>query len=203
MPYHVVNQYFESGTLPDEVPPSGPIDIVFMWVNSTSPEFSGVVKQRWEDEDLGRLNGERHWRDNGELRGAIHSAVHAFKDDLRKVHVISGDYRIDNIDLEQEEEDQWSIGQVPAWLNWLNAGKESGESGPQMKWHFHRDIFRLPREGSNIRGWPNESDVTKRRDVDISEDELEQEWQDLTLPTFNSFAIESRLGFVDGCHENL
>ena len=201
LPYHVINQYFETGTLPSEVPPTGPIDIVYTWVNSTSEEFSGIVKERWEGEDLGRLNGERRWRDNGELRGAVHSAVHAFKDSLRKVHIISGDYPVDVVDVTGE--DRWSMGQIPAWLDWSKAGKETKGNGPDLKWHFHREMFRLPRAGPTIRGWSDDFNTTERGDVDISDDEMEQEWQDLALPTFNSFAIESRLGFVEGCHENL
>jgi 3-O-alpha-D-mannopyranosyl-alpha-D-mannopyranose xylosylphosphotransferase len=205
LPYDVINQYFETGTLPDEVPPSGPIDMVYTWVNSTSSEFSGVVKDRWEGEDLGRLNGERRWRDNGELRGAVHSAVHAFKDNLRKVHIISGSYPIDLVDVEQGDDDTWSMGQIPAWLNWYKTGRGTKKGGPDMEWHFHREIFRLPREGSTIRGWSNEMNMAERRDeLEVKgDDHLEAEWQDLALPTFNSFAIESRLGFVDGCHENL
>lgn len=203
LPYHVINQYFETGTLPAEVPASGPIDIVYTWVNSTSVEFSGVVKERWEGEDLGRLNGEKRWRDNGELRGAVHSAVHAFKDNLRKVHIISGDYSVDLIGTDNGDEDNWSMGQIPAWLDWSKAGQGSSEGGPDLEWHFHREIFRLPREGSRIRGLSEDYNATERRDPDVGEDDLEQEWQDLALPTFNSFAIESRLGFVEGCHENL
>lgn len=206
LPYHVINQYFETGTLPDDVPPASPIDIVYTWVNSTSQEFSGIVKERWEGEDLGRLNGERRWRDNGELRGAVHSAVHAFKDNLRKVHILSGDYPIDVVDITGE--DRWSMGQIPAWLDWSKEGKEptGNGKGPGLKWHFHREMFRLPREGHAIRGWSDEFRAiraTEGDDSEMSDNEKEQEWQDLALPTFNSFAIESKLGFVDGCDENL
>jgi len=201
LPYHVINQYFENGTLPDEVPDPSPIDIVYAWVNSTSIEFSGLVKDRWEGEDLGRLNGEKRWRDNGELRGAVHSVVHAFKKDLRKVHIMSGDYPIDVVDTVGT--DQWSMGQIPAWLDWSKVGKEANEDGPGLQWHFHREIFRLPREGSALRGWSDDF-VQGDRDLSaMSDEEKEQEWQDLALPTFNSFAIETMLGSVAGCDENL
>jgi len=200
LPYNVLNQYFESGTLPSQAPPSYPIDIVYTWVNSTSSEFSGVVKKRWEGEDLGRLNGERRWRDNGELRGAVHSAVDAFKDSLRRVHIISGDYPVDVVDA--LDDSRWAMGQIPAWLDWNKEGQGIKKSGPDLKWHFHREIFRLPRQGPLLRGWSPEFNHTERRDLEVGHDDLEVEWQDLALPTFNSFAIETRLGYVDGCHEN-
>jgi hypothetical protein len=35
------------------------------------------------------------------------------------------------------------------------------------------------------------------------EDHLEEAWRELALPTFNSFAIESRVGWITGLSENL
>lgn len=204
LPYNVINQYLTDGTLPKDVPPAGPIDIVYTWVNSTSVEFSGVVRERWEGEDLGRLNGERRWRDNGELRGAVHSAVHAFKDQLRTVHIVSGDYPIDVVGSTDIGEDGWSTGQIPRWLNWeREAPVTRAEAGPDLKWHFHREIFRLPHEDNEIRGWTEEDQFVRRIETTEEKDDLEESWQALALPNFNSFAIESRLGFVEDCHENL
>ena len=216
LPYHVMNQYLTDGTLPSEVPPAGPIDIVYTWVNSTSSEFSGVVRDRWEGEDLGRLNGERRWRDNGELRGAVRSAVHAFNDSLRTVHILSGDYPIDTIAAAEGEEGQWKMGQIPRWLNWAKEGEEAEDSGnngigigngngngPDLKWHFHRNLFRLPYQGQKVMGWTEEDQSEHRMETTDDKEDLEEAWQALALPTFNSFAIESRLGFVDNCHENL
>jgi 3-O-alpha-D-mannopyranosyl-alpha-D-mannopyranose xylosylphosphotransferase len=95
------------------------------------------------------------------------------------------------------------MGQIPAWLDWSKVGKEANENGPGLQWHFHSEIFRLPREGSAIRGWSDDF-VTSDRDLSVmSDDEKEQEWQGLALPTFNSFAIETMLGSVAGCDENL
>lgn len=201
LPYNVINQYYVNGTLPDQVPAPSQIDIVYAWVNSTSIEFSGLVKERWEGEELGRLNGEKRWRDNGELRGAVHSAVHSFTGDLRKVHIMSGDYPIEVVDAMGG--DQWSMGQIPAWLDWSKVGKEANGDGPGLNWHFHRELFRLPREGSSIRGWSDNFTATAHAVSGMSDDEKEQEWQDLALPTFNSFAIETMLGSVAGCDENL
>lgn len=200
-----MNQYLTDGTLPAEVPPAGPIDIVYTWVNSTSSEFSGVVRERWEGEELGRLNGERRWRDNGELRGAVRSAVHAFKDSLRTVHILSGDYPIETIGATEGEDGQWTMGQIPRWLNWAKEGEQAGAvgNGPDLKWHFHRDLFRLPRQGQIIKGWTEDDQLERRLETTEQKGNLEEAWQALALPTFNSFAIESRLGFVDGCHENL
>jgi 3-O-alpha-D-mannopyranosyl-alpha-D-mannopyranose xylosylphosphotransferase len=202
LPYHVINQYLTDGTLPEEVPPAGPIDIVYTWVNSTSVEFSGVVRDRWEGEDLGRLNGERRWRDNGELRGAVHSAAQAFKDQLRTIHIISGDYPIDMIGSAEDEEGQWTMGQIPRWLDWEKEGESDGE-GPNLKWHFHREVFRLPREANELRGWTADDQIARSIESTEDKEDLEESWQGLALPNFNSFAIESRLGYVNDCHENL
>lgn len=204
LPYHVMNQYLTDGTLPAEVPAAAPIDIVYTWVNSTSQEFSGVVRDRWEGEDLGRLNGERRWRDNGELRGAVHSAVHAFKDNIGTIHIISGDYPVDMITPDDDDEGAWSMGQIPRWLDWSKEGRGTIQGGgPDLQWHFHREIFRLPRKDGEVRGWSEQEQLARRIETTPEHQDVEAAWQALALPTFNSFAIESRLGFVKDCHENL
>lgn len=201
--------YYATGHLPLEPLPHSAeptVDIVYTFVNASSPVLQEAKDMRAEKEGLGRLDGaSRHWRDNGELRGAIRSAAQHFADGLRKVHVISADFELDSVrqdstlesiddgeaGVEQEEniigeEDQsrWRVGQVPSWLD-----TTAGEMG--LQWHFHSEIFRLPSDHDKV-------DSRTAKDW-ISEDR----WRDLSLPSFNSFQIESKVGWVKDISENL
>ena len=252
------------------------VDIVYLWVNSTDPLFPTSYRARMLEEELEVDEGQaRRWRDNGELRGAVRSSVQSLGEDLRKVHIISADYRprsesekIDRHSLdhnhdhhrdtqtshasraEQGENGQGvvelfgegTVGQIPGWLDW-----EAQEEGREdmVNWHFHSDIFRLPRfqdghllvdeqvlgayelvsppasesrsTASDLEPTPADSDSNPRSDSIIDgiarkgqeemeverENLLETAWRELALPSFNSFAIESRVGWITGLSETL
>ena len=245
------------------------VDIVYLWVNSTDPHFSPAYHTRMSEEELPVDRGQaRRWRDNGELKGAVRSSVQSLGEGLRRVHIVSGDYRYrqeianpmenqnqkrddrdetdqegDELELERkqsgEEEGTGTVGQIPEWLDW--SAQQDGRS-EKVTWHFHSDIFRLPRDrhgrlidqdeilgayelvpdpihiksedgnnmdkGQNVTGTEAGIETLEEggQDGDVgitTEDRLEVAWRDLALPTFNSFAIESRVGWITGLSDNL
>lgn len=210
------------------------VDIVYLWVNSTDPAFPEAYATRMEEEELAVDRGQaRRWRDNGELRGAIRSSVASLGEGLRRVHVVSADYPSDTEadhteplmdngdqgevpDSNEEEMDlddsianaevDWqagpTVGQIPEWLDW--SAQEDGTTD-QVFWHFHSDIFRLPRQSKNELTVDDHAlgrfELVTPNDDGV--DRLEDAWRELALPSFNSFAIESRVGWINGLSENL
>ena len=213
--------------------PVDQVDLVYLWVNSTDPFFPEAFEYRMEEEGLPVDRGQaRRWRDNGELRGAVRSSVQSLGDSLRKIHIVSGDYPLEAFrddetsgdstpvekdqndaprlgkrkltfkENETETEEGWTVGQIPDWLDW------EGED-ETITWHFHTDIYRLPRDsedellvGREVMGGM----VLLGDDGEVvpgTNETLEQEWRELALPTFNSFAIESRISWVAGLCEKL
>ena len=209
------------------------VDLVYLWVNSTDAFFPEAFEFRMEEEGLPVDRGQaRRWRDNGELKGSVRSSVQSLGDSLRKVHIISGDYPLDDsqkdnhnetsqsTDTDQNQivklierkltfsendtgsEEGWSVGHIPEWLDWTS-------EDDTITWHFHSDIYRLPKDhsGELLVGREVMAGMVLLGDdgevVNGTNDSLEQEWRELALPTFNSFAIESRVGWVKGLHEKL
>lgn len=195
--------YYTTGQLPLTALPPTPnptLDIVYTFVNASSPVLQEAKTVRAELEGLHLEGAERHWRDNGELRGAVRSAAQSLAEGLRRVHVISADFELDSavpvVEVDEDDEEgvyevvvdsegeaKWRVGQVPSWLN--TTAPDVG-----MQWHFHSEIFRLPSDGevdSRIQGeWRDE-----------------QKWREEALPSFNSFQIESKVAWVDDLSENL
>lgn len=217
-----VRSFLETGEIADfsSTPPST-VDVVYLWVNSTDPVFPEAYAERMEQEGLPIDRGQaRRWRDNGELRGAMRSSVQSLGESLRKVHVVSADYPerpitadeqgTDVTDLDLESDWLGTSGQIPEWLDWQ--AQEDGTSD-KVNWHFHSDIFRLPRDHRGRLAVDDKvlgdyelisDDLSENLTDSMAEEErLEEAWRELALPSFNSFAIESRVGWVTGLGENL
>jgi hypothetical protein len=185
LPHDILMSFYTTGTVPSSLtsldfPRPHPMDMLYLYVDSTSSIFHAALDERAEQEGLTSMMGKaRRWRDNGELRGAIRSASAALGDHLGAVHVVSAD-------LPLTKSGRWRAGQIPRWLN-----PEGGDD--KMKWHFHSDIFRLPRDdnGSLPHG------------IGGSRWDDEEEWRDRAMPTFNSFAIEERTAWIHGLNEEL
>lgn len=171
------------------------VDVVYLWVNATDPCLHSSMLRRAEQEGLHVEDGDRkRYRDNGELRGSMRSAKSALRG-LDTIHVLSGDYACTEDDLmlsaaggnTSAPGDSWTVGQIPAWLDW--EAVHNGSAG--VKWHFHSNVFRIP---------VDENDTPE----DLAWDaDFEKEWRDFSTPSFNSFAIESRVGWIEGIAENL
>ncbi|RSH78093.1 uncharacterized protein EHS24_002549 [Apiotrichum porosum] len=191
-PLDVLVHYYETGELLNAVDsdthPSPRVDLVYMWVNASDPFFGPARAAKVKEEAIPNLKGtERHYRDNGELRGAVRSGALALGNRVNQIHLVSAAFSTDDapsdvIPTPPEGATGFRIGQVPEWLDWQNKGN--------LQWHFQPEIFRLPRD-TNGAVPPSILDIN------------EEEWRALSLPTFNSFQIENRLAFIQGLGEQL
>lgn len=202
----VLEAYYGSGTIPHNatLTPIPPVDFVFLWVNASGDHFQEAMATRAEAEGIPVKPGSgKRFRDNGELRGAMRS-VKASVQGLGKMHVLSADFDLDSNEeaspnptgrrglaagtsQRRKSEEGWRLGQIPEWLDWESV--KNGIAG--VKWHFHSKFFRIP---------VDHYDSLEDQELDK---EYELEWRFMSVPSFNSFAIESRIGFVDGLAENL
>lgn len=186
-PLDLLSFYYETGTLAPKstryTPPK--IDAVYLWVNASSPYFGPARMTKAQEEGIPSLKGaERHWRDNGELRGAVRSAAEYLGRHLDTIHLVSAAFDLgglsdDGLPELPEGATGWRMGQIPGWLDWKRKGN--------LHWHFHPEIFRLPRDNGAV--------PPALADVD------EHEWRAKALPTFNSFEIENRMGFLNDLGE--
>ena len=202
LPYHTLSSFYKTGSVPSTKHPKGSpqMDIVYLWVNSSDPLFGAAKGVRGEQEGIKMGVGEnKRFRDNGELRGAMRSAVSSLGDGLGRLHVLSGDYPFDQnqysylLPGNNQTEDgvhveRWRMGQVPEWMDWDVVRDDS----MGIKWHFHSSVFRIPRD--ELEQDEEEKEIERKR---------EEEWREASIPNFNSFAIESRVGWIPGLSENL
>ncbi|EIW71167.1 hypothetical protein TREMEDRAFT_67606 [Tremella mesenterica DSM 1558] len=188
--YNLFESFYSKGKFkPKSSIPSPPIDLVYLYVNGSSELFQAEFDSRVEVEGLSSLKGRaKRWRENGELRGAIRSGISSLGESLGKVHVVSADFQAKCKDLEddQAELENCRIGQIPGWLNWESQNRLDERDGMRLKWHLHSEIFRLPMDQGRL---PEEVK---------DEFKSEEKWKELALPNFNSFEIETRIGFIDG-----
>jgi hypothetical protein len=210
-PHRVLSTYYLDGTYHSEGSPApqSQLDIVYLWVNSTSRFFQdALVAKAAEEHVVGARGRARRWRDNGELRPAIRSAVQHLGNALRKVHLLTGDYEFpldqfrDRLPYEDEMEEGvevlgWRAGQIPTWLDWdrvanANAVGAGASANGKVAWHPHSEVFRLPKDHGVLDG--------RLRDGTGQE---EEKWREEAIPSFDSFEIESRVGWISGLSENL
>ncbi|RSH92244.1 hypothetical protein EHS25_008659 [Saitozyma podzolica] len=209
-PHRVLSTYYLDGTYHSEGSPApqSQLDIVYLWVNSTSRFFQdALVAKAAEEHVVGARGRARRWRDNGELRPAIRSAVQHLGNALRKVHLLTGDYEFpldefrDRLPYEDEMEEGvevlgWRAGQIPTWLDWdrvanANAVGAGASANGKVAWHPHSEVFRLPKDHGVLDG--------RLRDGTGQE---EEKWREEAIPSFDSFEIESRVGWISGLSEN-
>ena len=186
-------------SLPSRDIPYPTVDFIYTFVNASSSYLQSAMSLKRAQEGLppSDRGASKHWRDNGEIRGSVRSSVQALGRIMNKVHLISADFDLDTSAMiisgieDDVEPDQtkawmkdWKAGQVPAWL-------DSEADQDRVQWHFHSEIFRLPQADGvlDIRlqgSWASEG-----------------EWKDTATPSFSSFPIESRIGWVRDLNENL
>ncbi|WWD00665.1 hypothetical protein V866_007600 [Kwoniella sp. B9012] len=180
LPYDVLESYFSTGLLPtsfnsdSDLAKQRPMDLVYLFVNASSAYLQENMELAEVKEGIELVGKKRHWRDNGELRGAVRSGIKGFNDHLGKVHVISADWAMTDRDESVfsqvlNGQDGWRIGQIPEWLNW----DSQREEGSKLNWHFHSDVFCLPVD-SNGRSTIKADGVEKIQEPTI-EDEVEEE----------------------------
>ncbi|GAA5990561.1 hypothetical protein JCM5350_005841 [Sporobolomyces pararoseus] len=158
------------------------VDAVWTWSNGTDP-----LLQVWRAEVTAVLSGKvssgvsqvraakraRHFRDHGELRYSVRSALNSFSSGvLRRLHVLTADLPSNTLpretiyppcsnDVEAIDPaplvDSPRLGQIPDWLS-----KNAGSSLPPLSITHHSEFFA----------------------------------NDTHLPTFNSLSIESQFPFI-------
>lgn len=200
-PLDMLTEFFMTGDIRHADPSAHKapqMDIVYMFVNASSDYFLAGKDAKMTEEGLpiATKGHNHHFRDNGELRGAMRSGALAFGDRVRDIHLITGSFDIPEesrhiipsndelarLGVNTSDITGWNVGQIPDWLDYENRAN--------VKYHTHSDIYYLPRDDDG------------RVPPSIA-DENEDKWHDLSLPTFNSFEIECRVGWLEGLAENL
>lgn len=208
LPYPILSQYFFSGRLPPSITPSNapaqhPLDLVYLFVNASSPYWFREMEARAALEHIKSGKGRaRRWRDNGELRAAVRSGVKALGIEAGRVHVATADWPVREEDTElQVEAGKWRIGQIAEWLDWDSQKREG-----RLKWHFHSELFQLPKDGGVVdleRSVPrNERAEDEQGTQTGNRWQSEEAWKNESLPSFNSFGIEQRLAWLEDLSEN-
>lgn len=105
--------------------------------------------------------------------------------------------------VEQHLEETWRVVQTPSWLKFsaINASTRSREgdaegpattnNDPNFRYAGHSEIFQLPT--SQYAG------QTDEEEQNLGETEWKRkDWKAKALPTYNSMAIEGRIGWIPG-----
>jgi 3-O-alpha-D-mannopyranosyl-alpha-D-mannopyranose xylosylphosphotransferase len=156
----------------------------------------------------------------------MRSVVTALKGHIKNVHLVLYDYAFNattDIDLvpdatkkhlerkyghgpkmdsglsqgaERHLAEKWRVAQTPKWLDFSAIDKSArGEEDPEnpypnFRYAAHSEIFYLP---------TTEEDPTEEA---YAERQLNlQQWREKALPTYNSMAIESRIGWIPGLED--
>lgn len=180
------------------------IDLIYTWVNGSDPvwraaqdlkatEALQIVGFRGEVR-IGRPPDE-HYRDGGGFQYVIRSAVQSFAkttpitsttpSHIRKIHVLSADTPVGD-----DRQDSRRIGQIPNWLDKDNPVRH--DLTPALQWHFHSEVFHSGLDFHNN---------SQQGQAQLPNWESEDEWNAAAYPSFNSFAIESRIGWLDDLSE--
>jgi hypothetical protein len=191
--------------------PLGPeeqLDVIYLWVNGTDPIWQDTQETSYTAATI-PSTPRKHYRERNELKYTMRSVKRAFSkkslwggesSHLRKVHVVTADMPLPKMMINGvseeiaekvvEETSKWRIGQIPSWIKPSVFSSSTGEKPtpdvPDLQWHFHSEIFRLP--GSYI-------------DSDNARWTSESEWKELSVPSFNSFGIENMLAWMDDLSE--
>ncbi|BEJ12056.1 hypothetical protein CspHIS471_0205160 [Cutaneotrichosporon sp. HIS471] len=199
-PLDMLTEFFITGEIKHTDPSTHTTpqtDLVYLFVNASSDYFHAAKEAKMTEEGMpiADKGHTHHYRDNGELRGAMRSGALAFGDRVRDIHLITGlfeipeenqhiipsDDELARLGVNRSDITGWKVSQIPGWFDYENRAN--------VKYHTHSDIYYLPRDDDG------------RIHPSIA-DEDEDKWRSLSLPTFNSFEIENRVGWVEGLAEN-
>ncbi|GMK56901.1 hypothetical protein CspeluHIS016_0307410 [Cutaneotrichosporon spelunceum] len=199
VPIHCLESWFVEGTATcgkHEMGPEERLDVTWIWVNGSDARWRAEMDAHRAEEGI--YSPEQHFRDLNELKYSMRSVLRALRGHLRTLHLVVYDFAFD---AAQDSErigaaldaaldggvdphaagEGLRVAQTPTWLDFsqLNA-----THGPSLRYAVHSEIFRLPTDADN---------KTKAG--------VEAEWRQRALPTYNSMAIEARLGWLPGLAE--
>ena len=218
--------WFASGLLCDyDIGLQDDLDLIYLWVNGSDPiwqeQYELTRQKEFPDSNNASERSEpppplRHYRSQGSFKYALRSGIEAFRkmdEDgsswIRKIHVLTADMPLPNDEYTDPAADDYRLGQIPVWLDkqrvfgvlqdsTLQTGFSQGPDAPTKRlpawspplhWHFHSEVFSSPaQEFANID--KNGTAV------------LQGDWSSQVLPTFNSFAIETRMPWLDDLADN-
>lgn len=161
------------------------MDVVWTWVNGSDPKWKEELSRASREEGIfspgfhyrqvierARAEG----REQNELQYSIRSVMAAMPSGLGTVHLVVADYPLHTTHGERDD-NRSRIAQTPAWLDFGQVG--CSQETPRFQLSTHSEIFHLPARG-------------------LMDQRVEEDWREKALPTFNSKAIESRLGWLQG-----
>lgn len=218
--------WFASGLLCDyDIGLQDELDLIYLWVNGSDPiwqeQYELTRQEEFPDSNNASERSEappslRHYRSQGSFKYALRSGVEAFRkmdEDgsswVRKIHVLTADMPVASDDDADPAASDYRLGQIPDWLDKervfgvlqdstlqtdLSHGPAAlterlAASSPPLHWHFHFGVFSSPvGEFSNI----DRNGTTA----------YQGDWSSQVLPTFNSFAIETRMPWLDDLADN-
>lgn len=221
-----LDQWFTQGTLcTDDIGPQDRLDLIYLWVNGSDPIWQEQYELTRELEfpersPLKRKDDldppVRHYRSQGTLKYALRSGVEAFRRGesswIQKMHVLTADMPIATDEEEDPMMADYRLGQIPDWLDKERVFQVTVDSNfdaslsrhvpsakgaatardiaslddPPLQWHFHSEIFRDPIDPS--------CDASAGSCAAF---ESASDWANAVTPTFNSFAIETRMAWLD------
>ncbi|GAA5902129.1 hypothetical protein JCM6882_006708 [Rhodosporidiobolus microsporus] len=172
------------------------IDVVWTWVNGSESrlaEWREILAEEGEKKDgkkgkKGKNGAQvlRHFREHDELRFSIRSVLSSLASSLKTLHLVSGDIPAESPSSNTSVPPPTAnnrLLQVPTWLKTeqaqrvdLDSGASSSASRPQIRLHSHSELFK-----------------TRAGDGEPSADEQARRWQNTSVPSFSSRAIESQL----------
>lgn len=222
-----LDEWFTHGTVCDaDIGPQDRLDLLYLWVNGSDPiwldQYEFTRKREFPEsssphERTGPEPPIRHYRSQGTLKYAMRSGMQAFQRDkssgIRKVHVLTADMPMSDDDVEDPNNSDYRMGQIPKWLDKhrvfevtvdsdlgtnsirrvpLPSGTSAVEAAasledPPLQWHFHSEVFRDPLVP--LCGITSENGCPA--------DQSAGDWSSSVMPTFNSFAIETRMAWLD------
>ena len=96
--------------------------------------------------------------------------------------------------VQRHLDDKWRIVQTPRWLNFSaldpKARNNQDPDYPEFRYASHGEIFYTPTEDKKL--GDDEEEVLGEKEWKL------KQWRERALPTFNSMAIESRIGWLPG-----
>ena len=208
LPLRCLDEWLGHGSLSCDGTSAGSelkMDVVWTWVNGSDPKWREVKRLASQEEAI--FSPGFHFRcarpidtvcpraygmirDQDELRYSVRSVMEAIPNIISTGHIIVADFPFNQTTDEHLVTPEFAamlpndsgpirLAQVPHWLDFTTVGCSSRQ-GPTIQLVTHSDIFHLPSDGS-----PGEADTEHR-------------WRQNALPSFNSKAIESRIGWVPG-----
>jgi 3-O-alpha-D-mannopyranosyl-alpha-D-mannopyranose xylosylphosphotransferase len=116
-------------------------------------------------------------REQNELQFSMRSVMTAMSASVETVHLVVADLYTSSSSRFSDSRSQYGIAQTPSWLDFGRVG--CGRDRPRLQLSTHYEIFHLP-------------------SLQAGEEQKELQWREQAIPTFNSKAIESRIGWLPG-----